>query len=91
MYISSSIVLNPNFQIYPKQGPLKGGTLLTVEGTDLSIRFSDVKNMTVDGTPCDIVESGYRVSTRSGQFIFGVHSNMSYSSFKITMVDITAF
>ena len=55
----------PSPQVYPKQGPLKGGTLLTVEGENLSIRFSDVKNMTVAGEPCVIEESGYRVSTRS--------------------------
>ena len=40
-----------------------------MEGTDLSIRFSDVQNMTVAGEQCDVVESGYRVSTR---FVFFV-------------------
>ena len=51
-------------QIYPLNGPLQGGTLLTLEGVDLSIKYSDISNITVGGIICELQETGYKVSTQ---------------------------
>ena len=51
-------------QVSPGSGPLEGGTLVTLDGVDLSIKYADVMNITVAGYACDVQPTLYRVSTR---------------------------
>uniref|UniRef100_A0A8C3S3G2 Plexin B2 n=1 Tax=Chelydra serpentina TaxID=8475 RepID=A0A8C3S3G2_CHESE len=51
-------------RIEPKTGPLSGGVLLTIIGSNLGIKAEDVKNITVAGTECLFKEEFYSVSTR---------------------------
>uniref|UniRef100_A0A8C8RV06 Plexin B2 n=1 Tax=Pelusios castaneus TaxID=367368 RepID=A0A8C8RV06_9SAUR len=51
-------------QIEPKTGPLSGGILLTIIGSNLGIKAEDVKGITVAGTECSFKEEFYSVSTR---------------------------
>nr|XP_006122669.1 plexin-B2 [Pelodiscus sinensis]XP_006122670.1 plexin-B2 [Pelodiscus sinensis]XP_006122671.1 plexin-B2 [Pelodiscus sinensis]XP_006122672.1 plexin-B2 [Pelodiscus sinensis]XP_006122674.1 plexin-B2 [Pelodiscus sinensis]XP_006122675.1 plexin-B2 [Pelodiscus sinensis]XP_014428880.1 plexin-B2 [Pelodiscus sinensis] len=51
-------------RIEPKTGPLTGGILLTIIGSNLGIKAGDVKNITVAGTECIFKEEFYSVSTR---------------------------
>uniref|UniRef100_A0A803TVH2 Plexin B2 n=1 Tax=Anolis carolinensis TaxID=28377 RepID=A0A803TVH2_ANOCA len=50
-------------QIEPKNGPLSGGILLTIMGSNLGITAMDVKNIMVADTPCIFREEFYSVST----------------------------
>lgn len=51
-------------QIEPKTGPLSGGILLTIMGSNLGIKAEDVKNITVADKECVFKEEFYSVSTR---------------------------
>uniref|UniRef100_A0A8C3IBY4 Plexin B2 n=1 Tax=Chrysemys picta bellii TaxID=8478 RepID=A0A8C3IBY4_CHRPI len=51
-------------RIEPKTGPLSGGILLTIMGSNLGIKAEDVKSITVAGTECLFREEFYSVSTR---------------------------
>ncbi|XP_025936353.1 plexin-B2 isoform X2 [Apteryx rowi] len=50
--------------IEPKTGPLSGGILLTIMGSNLGIKAEDVKNITVVDQECLFKEEFYSVSTR---------------------------
>ncbi|XP_068787709.1 plexin-B2 [Struthio camelus] len=50
--------------IEPKTGPLSGGILLTIMGSNLGIKAEDVKNITVADQECLFKEEFYSVSTR---------------------------
>ncbi|KAM6306906.1 LOW QUALITY PROTEIN: plexin-B2-like [Podargus strigoides] len=51
-------------RIEPKTGPLSGGILLTIMGSNLGITAEDVKNVTVADKECLFKEEFYSVSTR---------------------------
>uniref|UniRef100_A0A452H9M7 Uncharacterized protein n=1 Tax=Gopherus agassizii TaxID=38772 RepID=A0A452H9M7_9SAUR len=51
-------------RIEPKTGPLSGGILLTIMGSNLGIKAEDVKSITVAGTECLFKEDFYSVSIR---------------------------
>ncbi|KAM9171582.1 plexin-B2 [Pangshura tecta] len=51
-------------RIEPKTGPLSGGILLTIMGSNLGIKAEDVKSITVAGTECLFKAEFYSVSTR---------------------------
>ncbi|XP_014819489.1 PREDICTED: plexin-B2 [Calidris pugnax] len=51
-------------RIEPKTGPLSGGILLTIMGSNLGIKAEDVKNITVADNECLFKEEFYSVSTR---------------------------
>lgn len=51
-------------QIEPKNGPLSGGILLTIMGSNLGITAEDVGKLTVAGTSCTFRKELYSVSTR---------------------------
>ncbi|XP_067420426.1 plexin-B2 isoform X2 [Emydura macquarii macquarii] len=51
-------------QFEPETGPLSGGILLTIVGSNLGIKAEDVKSITVAGTECLFREEFYSVSTR---------------------------
>nr|XP_020652892.1 plexin-B2 [Pogona vitticeps]XP_020652893.1 plexin-B2 [Pogona vitticeps] len=51
-------------QIEPKNGPLSGGILLTIMGSNLGVLSEDVKNIMVAGTECIFKEEFYSVSTK---------------------------
>ncbi|XP_060633753.2 plexin-B2 [Anolis sagrei] len=51
-------------QIEPKNGPLSGGILLTIMGSNLGITAMDVKNIMVADTECIFREEFYSVSTK---------------------------
>uniref|UniRef100_A0A8C0BYT7 Plexin-B2 n=1 Tax=Buteo japonicus TaxID=224669 RepID=A0A8C0BYT7_9AVES len=51
-------------RIEPKTGPLSGGILLTIMGSNLGIKAEDVKNITVADKECIFKEEFYSVSTR---------------------------
>ncbi|XP_015130710.3 plexin-B2 isoform X1 [Gallus gallus] len=51
-------------RIEPKTGPLDGGILLTIMGSNLGIKAEDVKNITVADKECVFKEEFYSVSTR---------------------------
>ncbi|XP_034984269.2 plexin-B2 isoform X2 [Zootoca vivipara] len=50
--------------IEPNNGPLSGGILLTIMGSNLGINAEDVKSITVAGTECIFREQFYSVSTK---------------------------
>lgn len=50
-------------QIKPLSGPVEGGTLITIEGSNLGLKEDDVRNkIQIGGSPCSLVE--YEVSVR---------------------------
>ncbi|XP_053109214.1 plexin-B2 isoform X2 [Hemicordylus capensis] len=51
-------------QIKPKNGPLSGGILLTIMGSNLGIKAEDVKSIMVANTECIFKEEFYSVSTK---------------------------
>ncbi|NWJ10312.1 PLXB2 protein, partial [Crypturellus undulatus] len=56
---------NPEItHIEPKTGPLSGGILLTIMGSNLGIKAEDVKNITVVDQECLFKKEFYSVSTR---------------------------
>lgn len=53
------------FQLDPLSGPVEGGTLLTISGSNLGQRAKDIQNsVTVAGIQCKVINSRYEVSTR---------------------------
>lgn len=51
------------FQIQPLSGPVEGGTLITIEGSNLGLKEEDVRNKIYIGDSlCALV--GYNVSVR---------------------------
>ncbi|XP_074871427.1 plexin-B2 isoform X2 [Carettochelys insculpta] len=52
------------YAIEPTTGPLSGGILLTIMGSNLGIKAEDVKSITVAGTECMFRKEFYSVSTR---------------------------
>ncbi|XP_038061354.1 plexin-B-like, partial [Patiria miniata] len=56
-------------QVYPLFGPFEGNTLLTVSGTDIGLRYSDVREVTLGGEQCTLenyaYSTGYSVSCRT--------------------------
>ncbi|XP_030073029.1 plexin-B2 [Microcaecilia unicolor] len=50
--------------IEPTTGPLLGGILLTIKGSNLGIQAEDVTGIFVGNTPCEFKEEFYSVSTR---------------------------
>ncbi|XP_022105359.1 plexin-B-like isoform X2 [Acanthaster planci] len=46
-------------KVYPLFGPIEGNTLITLTGTDIGRRFSDVINVTVAGKICALENKNY--------------------------------
>lgn len=45
------------FQIKPLSGPIEGGTLLTIEGSDLGLKQEDVRGkIHIGHVPCELVD-----------------------------------
>ncbi|XP_032076613.1 plexin-B2 isoform X1 [Thamnophis elegans] len=51
-------------QIEPKNGPLSGGILLTIRGSNLGVKAEDVKEIMVADTECQFRKELYSVSTK---------------------------
>ncbi|CAK6977993.1 LOW QUALITY PROTEIN: plexin-B1 [Scomber scombrus] len=52
-------------QVQPVSGPLEGGILVTITGTNLGMRYQDVEGgVTVAGVDCPPQPEGYQISTR---------------------------
>ncbi|KAI1882308.1 hypothetical protein AGOR_G00249340 [Albula goreensis] len=49
--------------VSPRYGPLRGGILVTIKGSNLGIRKQDITNITVAGVPCVHQLDRYSVST----------------------------
>ena len=45
--------------ILPALGPLEGGTIVTITGTDLGVTYGDVNTIIFDSSPCITQEDGY--------------------------------
>lgn len=53
------------FQLDPVSGPVEGGTVVTISGSNLGQRAEDIQNsVTVAGVPCSVINSRYEVSSR---------------------------
>ncbi|XP_064175637.1 plexin-B2-like isoform X2 [Anguilla rostrata] len=50
-------------EVIPSYGPLKGGILVTIKGSNLGIKKEDIKSITVAGVPCSHQLDRYSVST----------------------------
>ncbi|XP_057676753.1 plexin-B1-like isoform X2 [Corythoichthys intestinalis] len=49
----------------PVTGPVEGGTLVTISGSNLGQRAEDIHNsVTLAGVPCSVIHSRYEVSSR---------------------------
>ncbi|KAM9343212.1 plexin-B1 [Pholidichthys leucotaenia] len=49
----------------PISGPIEGGTVVTISGSNLGQRAEDIENsVTVAGVPCSVIHSRYEVSSR---------------------------
>ncbi|KAM6982886.1 plexin-B1 [Tautogolabrus adspersus] len=49
----------------PVSGPVEGGTVVTISGSNLGQRAEDIQNsVTVAGVPCSVIRSRYEVSSR---------------------------
>lgn len=54
------------FQVYPLSGPLEGGTLLTITGTNLGRSIDHIHHsIFIADVPCEVIPSEYVVSRRS--------------------------
>lgn len=52
-------------QVLPVSGPLEGGVLVTITGSNLGMRYQDVVGgVTVAGVQCGVLPEGYMISTR---------------------------
>ncbi|KAG9332888.1 hypothetical protein JZ751_014417 [Albula glossodonta] len=55
---------NPKItDILPRFGPLKGGISVTIKGSNLGIKRTDIQSITVAGVPCAHQQDRYSVST----------------------------
>uniref|UniRef100_A0A8C6Q655 Plexin-B1 n=1 Tax=Nothobranchius furzeri TaxID=105023 RepID=A0A8C6Q655_NOTFU len=53
------------FQLDPVSGPVEGGTVVTISGSNLGQRAEDIENsVTVAGVLCNVIHSRYEVSSR---------------------------
>uniref|UniRef100_A0A8C0BYU7 Plexin-B2 n=1 Tax=Buteo japonicus TaxID=224669 RepID=A0A8C0BYU7_9AVES len=59
-------------RIEPKTGPLSGGILLTIMGSNLGIKAEDVKNITVADKECIFKEEFYSVSTSNIKLLLAI-------------------
>ena len=48
----------------PPRGPVEGGTVITIEGKELGISFSDIERVLVGNVECQLVSSQYKPGTR---------------------------
>uniref|UniRef100_A0A669CY74 Plexin-B1 n=1 Tax=Oreochromis niloticus TaxID=8128 RepID=A0A669CY74_ORENI len=49
----------------PESGPVEGGTVVTISGSNLGQRAEDIQgSVTVAGVPCNVIHSRYEVSSR---------------------------
>ncbi|XP_047227195.1 plexin-B1-like [Girardinichthys multiradiatus] len=49
----------------PVSGPIEGGTVVTISGSNLGQRAEDIESfVTVAGVPCNVIHSRYEVSSR---------------------------
>lgn len=52
-------------QLDPVSGPVEGGTVVTISGSNLGQRAEDIQgSVTVAGVPCNVIHSRYEVSSR---------------------------
>lgn len=52
-------------QVEPLTGPLEGGIMLTIQGSNLGQSFQDIQaGVTVAGVTCSPLPGAYRISTR---------------------------
>ncbi|MEQ2204587.1 hypothetical protein XENOCAPTIV_015608, partial [Xenoophorus captivus] len=57
-------------QVLPVSGPLEGGVLVTITGSNLGTKYQDVVGgVKVADVPCVAQPEGYRISTRGGRVI----------------------
>uniref|UniRef100_A0A672N3A5 Plexin-B1 n=1 Tax=Sinocyclocheilus grahami TaxID=75366 RepID=A0A672N3A5_SINGR len=57
---------DPSACIEPLSGPVEGGTVLTVSGSNLGQRAEDIQHsVTVAGVPCTVIPDRYQVSSSS--------------------------
>ncbi|KAJ8416328.1 hypothetical protein AAFF_G00356160, partial [Aldrovandia affinis] len=55
---------NPKItDILPRFGPLRGGILVTIKGSNLGVKKEDITSITVAGVPCAHQQDRYSVST----------------------------
>lgn len=55
------------FQLDPESGPIEGGTVVTISGSNLGQRAEDIQSsVRVAGVPCIVIQSRYEVSSRQG-------------------------
>ena len=43
-----------HFQFEPKAGPTRGGTKMTINGTNLGASRQDIVRVMIDGVPCNV-------------------------------------
>lgn len=61
--VAFAITFDIRFQIHPLSGPLEGGTLVTIEGSNLGSSEEEIQDkVTIGGIPCIPVE--YSISVR---------------------------
>lgn len=61
------------FQLDPVSGPVEGGTVVTISGSNLGQRAEDIQNYVfVAGVPCSVIQSRYEVSSRQVTVTNGV-------------------
>uniref|UniRef100_A0A8D0DBG6 Plexin-B1 n=1 Tax=Sander lucioperca TaxID=283035 RepID=A0A8D0DBG6_SANLU len=61
----------------PVSGPVEGGTVVTISGSNLGQRAEDIQNsVTVAGVPCSVIHSRYEVSSR--QVVVGKNVKKNY-------------
>ncbi|EDV25223.1 uncharacterized protein TRIADDRAFT_56943 [Trichoplax adhaerens] len=72
--IQSQSCPGPNINsVMPLRGPIEGGTVINITGTNLGIQFSDITRITVAGLNCKPLRDGYVVS-------YSIYCNTSASS-----------
>ena len=57
------------FQIKPLSGPIEGGTLVTIEGSNLGLKEEDVRGkISIGSTPCELIyyEVSVKITCRTG-------------------------
>jgi hypothetical protein len=60
---SIKIGIGSLFQIKPLSGPIEGGTLVTIEGSNLGLKEEDVKGkIRIGDIPCELID--YQVSVK---------------------------
>ena len=65
------------FQIHPISGPVEGGTLVSIEGSNLGSSFDEIKDrVSIGGIPCVPIEYNVsiRVICRTGPSLIGPQS-----------------